>query len=402
MTVSQPTIIGIRFQPVGKVYHFDASSQRDLKLGDFVVVETTRGRQLGEVVQFVVDPPPPPDGTWKPIARRANPRDLILRQIMHKKEIEAMIHARARLAEVRIPGVKIAAAEFTFDGKRLSLLYSTENDGKVDLRSVRSAMQRLYPRAQVEMRPIGPRDVAKILGGMGACGLENRCCSAFLTEFSPISIKMAKEQGISLTPEEITGMCGRLRCCLVYEYEHYVAARKSLPKRNKRVVTPQGEGRVLNINPLKDTVYVELDTGVRQEYPRTDLQPWDELEALRRKAQAPCDKHAEGGCDCGKSAPPAVPAADDAYADYDLGGEALSEFYNPEDAGTTPPPPTRPHTARQHSPRPPSSQPDGTSDHAPRKSPPDERPRSEGRSRRNRSKRKPGGNPSGTPPAAAS
>jgi cell fate regulator YaaT (PSP1 superfamily) len=168
----------------------------------------------------------------------------VLRQLWQKKELEAMINCRAKLAEIKIPGVKVVAAEFSFDGSRLSFLYSTESESKVDLRKLQSAMQRLYVRSRVEMRQVGPRDVAKLLGGMGACGIDNRCCTMFLTEFSPISIKMAKEQGISLTPNEITGMCGRLRCCLIYEYEQYVEARKVLPKRNKRVVTPSGEGKV--------------------------------------------------------------------------------------------------------------------------------------------------------------
>ncbi len=297
----QPFIVGIRFQKVGKIYHFDASSCQDLQVGDFTVVETSRGRQLGEVVQIVQDPTPPPEGSWKPIHHRATPRDLVLRQIWQKKEIEAMVNCRAKMSELGIQGAKIVAAEFTFDGTRLSFLYSTEAEGKVDLRALRNAMQRTYPRSRVEMRQIGPRDVAKILGGMGACGLENRCCSMFLTEFSPISIKMAKEQGISLTPSEITGMCGRLRCCLVYEYEQYVAARKQLPKRGKRVVTPLGEGKVVDTYPLKQSVLVELEKGNREEFSQEDLQPWDELEALRRKSQQPCDKHEGGGCDCGKT-----------------------------------------------------------------------------------------------------
>jgi cell fate regulator YaaT (PSP1 superfamily) len=296
----QPNIVGIRFQKVGKVYHFDASICPEIRLGDHAVVETSRGRQLGEVVQLVEEPSPPPEGAWKPILRRATARDLVLRQMWQQKEVEAMINCRAKAAEVKLPGVKIVAAEFTFDGARLSFLFSTETEGKVDLKDLRASMQRLYPRSHVEMRQIGPRDVAKILGGMGACGLENRCCSLFLTEFSPISIKMAKEQGISLTPTEITGMCGRLRCCLVYEYEQYVEARKQLPKRNKRVITPQGEGKVIDVFPLKETVIVELDNGGQAEYTREDLQPWDELEALKQKAQAPCDKHEGGECDCGK------------------------------------------------------------------------------------------------------
>ena len=149
------------------------------------------------------------------------------------------------------------------------------------------------------------------LGGMGACGLETRCCTMFLTEFSPISIKMAKEQGISLTPTEITGMCGRLRCCLIYEYEAYVEARKTLPKRNKRVVTPSGEGKVWDVYPLKQTVIVELDSGTRVEVPQADLQPWDELEALRRKAQEPCGYHEGGACTCGRHGPQAAAEEDE-------------------------------------------------------------------------------------------
>jgi cell fate regulator YaaT (PSP1 superfamily) len=115
---------------------------------------------------------------------------------------------------------------------------------------------------------------------------------------------MAKEQGISLTPSEITGMCGRLRCCLIYEYEQYVAARKELPKRKKRVVTPNGEGVVVDIAPLSGMVTVQLEGEGRsafQTFHRDLLEPWDELEALRRKSEAPCDRHESGGCDCGKS-----------------------------------------------------------------------------------------------------
>jgi cell fate regulator YaaT (PSP1 superfamily) len=307
----EPFIVGIRFQKVGKIYHFDACEVPDIQVGDFAVVETSRGRQLGEIVQVVEEPTPPPEGTWKPIHHRATPRDLVLRQIWQKKEIEAMINCRAKAAELGIEGVKIVAAEFTFDGARLSFLYSTEAEGKIDLRNLRNAMQRTYPRSRVEMRQIGPRDVAKILGGMGACGLENRCCSMFLTEFSPISIKMAKEQGISLTPTEITGMCGRLRCCLIYEYQQYVAARKALPKRGKRVGTPEGEGKVIDQYPLKQTVLVELSNENRQEFELDQIQPLEELEALRKKSQEPCDRHENGECNCGKGDEPGQPPADD-------------------------------------------------------------------------------------------
>jgi cell fate regulator YaaT (PSP1 superfamily) len=114
---------------------------------------------------------------------------------------------------------------------------------------------------------------------------------------------MAKEQGVSLTPTEITGMCGRLRCCLVYEYEQYQDARKQLPKRGKRVLTPMGAGQVSDILVIKESVLVELDSGGIREFMRHEIQPWEELEALRKKSESTCDRHPEGGCSCGKSQP---------------------------------------------------------------------------------------------------
>src|SRR5512147_1999336 len=220
-----------------------------------------------------------------------------------------MINCRARASELKLEGVKIVAAEYNYDGSRLSFLFSTESEEKVDLKSLKRDMQNIYLTAHIELRQIGPRDVAKIIGGMGACGIETRCCSKFLTDFSPISIKMAKEQGISLTPSEITGMCGRLRCCLIYEYEQYVEARKQLPKRNKRVVTPKGEGKVMDVLPLSGKVIVAIENpeGERPTwitFDKEEIQPWEELEALRRKSEAPCDRHEGGGCSCGKSKKP--------------------------------------------------------------------------------------------------
>jgi len=284
----QPLVVGIRFADIGKSYHFNASSLPQIKVGDRVIVETSRGKQMGQVVQIVKNATPPSEG-WKPIERIATPRDLVLRRTWAQKEVEAMISCRERAAQLKLRGVKVVAAEYSFDGTRLTFMFSTETEDKADLKSLRHDMQKQYLPSQVEMRQIGPRDVAKMMGGMGACGLEARCCSKFLTEFSPISIKMAKEQGISLTPQEITGMCGRLRCCLVYEYEQYAAARKELPKRNKRVVTPMGEGKVVDVSPLLHTIRVELlGTGIR-EFQREEIEPWDELEALRRKSEQPCE-----------------------------------------------------------------------------------------------------------------
>ncbi|NOH02570.1 MAG: stage 0 sporulation protein [Chloroflexi bacterium] len=299
-------IIGVRFSKVGKVYHFDSSSAPDLRLGEHVIVDTSRGRHLGEVVEILAETPPQPDGGWKSVERRATPRDLLLQQSWRQKQTEAMINCRARAAELGLlDTIKVVAAEYNYDGSRLAFLFSTDIEEKVDLKSLRKDMAEIYPNTHIELRQIGPRDVAKILGGMGACGIETRCCSKFLTEFSPISIKMAKEQGISLTPEEITGMCGRLRCCLIYEYEQYVEARKTLPKRNKRVVTPKGEGKVVDVLPMSDkvTVLIEVEGERPQQFTflREEIQPWDELEALRRKSEAPCDRHENGGCTCGKA-----------------------------------------------------------------------------------------------------
>jgi len=298
----QPFIVGVRFQEIGKLYHFDASPIVDIQIGDRVIVDTARGRQLGEVIQFINNPNPSHENSLKQVERRATPRDLVLRQTWQHKEIEAMINCRERCVQLRLSDVKIIAAEFNFDGTRLCYLFNCENEEKVELKSLRQDMGKKYPGSQIEMRQIGPRDVAKALGGMGACGLEKRCCSKFLTEFSPISIKMAKEQGISLTPAEITGMCGRLRCCLVYEYENYLTARKELPKRGKRVITPQGEGKVHNVNPITMSIVVELPEIGKREYLREEVEPWDELEALRRKSQESCQTN-NSECNCEKTRP---------------------------------------------------------------------------------------------------
>jgi cell fate regulator YaaT (PSP1 superfamily) len=305
ITSMNPTIIGVRFTKIGKIYHFNSTAVPDVGVGEHVIVDTSRGKHLGEVVQRVQETPPQPEGGWKSVERRATPRDLLLQQSWQNKQTEAMINCRARASEIGLSDVKIITAEYNYDGSRLAFLFSTESEDKVDLKSLKKDMHDLYPNTHVEMRQIGPRDVAKLLGGMGACGIETRCCSKFLTDFSPISIKMAKEQGISLTPNEITGMCGRLRCCLIYEYEQYVEARKTLPKRNKRVVTPKGEGKVIDILPMSDKIMVLIESGTDRPqmmtFSREEVEPWDELEALRRKAQAPCDRHEGGGCTCGKA-----------------------------------------------------------------------------------------------------
>jgi cell fate regulator YaaT (PSP1 superfamily) len=291
-------IVGIRFQPLGKLYHFTFSDQHDLAVGDYVIVTTSRGREMGQIVQLVDRVHGNIKGTLKPIERRATPQDLVMSRFWQAREAEALVNCREKAVEIGLKGVKVTRAEFSYDGSRLSFLYSKEGNDKKSLEELRRRIQRTYRKSKVELREVGPRDVAKVIGGMGACGLEERCCSRFMTEFSPISIRMAKAQGISLNPQEITGMCGRLRCCLLYEFEQYTEARKKLPKKNKRVVTPLGEGKVVDVIPLKSVVIVALEDGIRSEFPLSDIHPYEELKAFEEKSKDPCKKQNGEDCDC--------------------------------------------------------------------------------------------------------
>jgi cell fate regulator YaaT (PSP1 superfamily) len=295
-------VAGVRFTKVGKLYHFLFDDFPDLQPADFVIVETVRGRQMGQIIGFTSEEP---GREYRSILRPATPRDLVLQQEWESKQDEALAKCQERATALGgHRDVKFLAARYNYDGSALTFLYSAED--KLELTKLGRDLQRVFV-AKVEMRQLGPRDVAKLLGGYGACGAD-RCCSTFLTDFSPVSIKMAKAQGISLSPSEITGMCGRLRCCLVYEYEQYVKARKLLPRRNKKVGTPFGEGKVIDIHPLRDAVTVWIEEVGRKMVTREELIPLEELRALEKKAKEPCDKHGEGECDCGK--PPGKRRAD--------------------------------------------------------------------------------------------
>jgi cell fate regulator YaaT (PSP1 superfamily) len=289
-------IVGIRFTKIGKLYHFDSTDHPTIVPGDYVIVETTRGRQMGQVMGFA---DMEDDREYKPILRKATPRDLTLKQAWEEREVGALITCREAAANHRdLDELKFVAAQYNYDGSTLTFLYTSNSDKKApNVNKLRSELNRKFRNTNVDLRQIGPRDVAKILGGYGACG-QPRCCSTFLTDFSPISIKMAKAQGVSLNPSEITGMCGRLRCCLLYEYEQYVEARKKLPKRKKRIGTPAGEGKVIDVHPLQDAVTVIIE-GERHTFQREELIPLDEWEALQKKAQEGCSKHEGGNCDCG-------------------------------------------------------------------------------------------------------
>ena len=295
-------VLAVSFMKVGKLYHFEYSDFPDIALYDHVIVETQKmGMQMGQVKAFRHHSELDRQEEARTLIRPATPADLLLNQQWKEKEIEALIECREQASKIGgFNGVKFVAAEYNFDGSFLTYLYSSEDDKEVNTRHLRSAMKK-HMRTQVEFRQIGPRDVAKVQEGFGACGIP-RCCSTFLTDFSMISINMAKAQGISLNPTEITGMCGRLRCCLIYEYEQYVEARKQLPRVRKRIGTPHGEGRVIEVHPMSDGVTVLVDEN-RHFVSREEIIPIKEWEALRDAAASPCSKNDAGGCDCGAKRP---------------------------------------------------------------------------------------------------
>ena len=300
ITTEKTNVVGIRFQKLGKLYHFQVRDNKDLDAGDHVIVETKRGQQLGQIIAFV-----PPSQAHRPkgmsyVQRRATPRDLVMKQVWETKELDALISCREAAARLKIKDAKFIKAEFSFDGSWITFHYATENKS-LNINLLKQSLNKAL-RTRVEMRHIGPRDVAKIMGGFGACGAP-RCCSTFLTEFSPISIRMAKEQGVSLSPQEITGMCGRLRCCLVFEFQQYVEAKKTLPRVGKRIDTPYGEGKVRDVRVLRDSVVVVID-GEWKEVFRHEFEPLDELNALKEKAAKGCGRHESGGCDCGRKSSP--------------------------------------------------------------------------------------------------
>lgn len=260
-----PVVVGIRFSSIGKSYYFDASAIEDLRLGDYLVVETSRGWQLGQLVQIVEDIEARKKMRYKPVDRLATPEDHKKKEVLDVKASEALELAHKIIINKNIKGVKVISAEFSFDEKVLSFLYATEKENRINFKSIISEIKEKYHIKKIDFHKIGPRDVAKYYCGMGACGLEMRCCARFLNKFEPISIRMAKTQGVSLTPSDITGMCNRLRCCLSYEYCNYVEALKGLPKKNKRVKTPLGIGKVKDVAPLRKTVFVALDDhGIRE------------------------------------------------------------------------------------------------------------------------------------------
>jgi len=260
-------IVGIRFKKAGRVYYFDPAGI-DLEVNDYVVVQTTRGLELGYVViaprQVLVNEVTTP---LKPVVRKAEPEDIRHAQELEEREEEALIECGRLIAELHLP-MKLLSAEYNLEGSRLTFYFSAEE--RVDFRElVRELINRF--KVRVELRQVGPRDKAKLIGGFGRCG-RPLCCMSFLNEFTPVSIKMAKEQSLPLNPMKISGCCGRLLCCLVYESEQYRAMKENLPKEGQRVSTAMGVATVVGSNPLKETVLVELESQVTVELPLSEIE----------------------------------------------------------------------------------------------------------------------------------
>jgi cell fate regulator YaaT (PSP1 superfamily) len=253
-----PTVVGVRFRSAGKLYHFDPGDLSCTRL-DRVVVETANGTEIGRVVTERMDKPDE-DVTLplRRILRKATSEDRE-RQAVNKARAEhAIALSRRRVAELGL-AMRPVDAEVAFDGSRITISFTA--DDRVDFRElVRGLAQEL--RTKIEMRQIGARDEAKALDGIGPCG-QQLCCTRWLTEFKPISIKMAKLQGLALNPGKLAGVCGRLKCCLRYEIENYAEGSKPLPRVGATVHTRDGEGRVVATSVLERKVSVLLDEGAK-------------------------------------------------------------------------------------------------------------------------------------------
>jgi cell fate regulator YaaT (PSP1 superfamily) len=256
--------VGVRFRPTGRIYEFDPGPLV-LVRDDRVLVETERGPTLGTVVV----PPRPRVGTrsLQRVIKKADSRDLAREDGNLQRERQ---HYGTALELVRRRGlsIKLVKAEAAFDGSKVTFCFA--GDERIDLRELGHELGDML-RTRVEMKQIGARDETKVTGGVGPCGRE-LCCSSWLQEFQPVSVKMAKEQGLSLNPSKLAGMCGRLKCCLRYEYQTYVEMRRALPGVGATVQSVKGDGTVVRQNVLRQTVLVRrTDDNVEVEATRDDL-----------------------------------------------------------------------------------------------------------------------------------
>lgn len=259
-------VVGVRFKKAGKIYYF-SPEDIDVQKGDQVIVETARGIEFGKVVigkkvvedQDVVFP-------LKRVVRFANEKDKTIVEENKHAAKEAFDVCHDKIAE-HILDMKLVNVEYTFDRNKV-LFYFTA-DGRIDFRELVKDLAAIF-RTRIELRQIGVRDEAKMLGGIGPCG-RILCCSSFLGDFEPVSIKMAKDQNLSLNPTKISGLCGRLMCCLKYENDNYETAKRLLPDIGKSIVTAHGKGRVTGLNILEHLVQIQLVDERIMEYTLDEL-----------------------------------------------------------------------------------------------------------------------------------
>ena len=249
-------IISIRFKEGGKQYYFNPNGEL-FRLGEGVIVETARGVEFGECTQENTEVDEMElTAPLRPVLRRATPEDQLTREKNKEKEARAFQICQEKIAEHGLE-MKLVEAEYSFEGNKVLFFFTAE--GRVDFRAlVKDLASAIH--ARIELRQIGVRDEAKMLGGLGICG-RPFCCSQFLEEFQPVSIKMAKTQNLSLNPTKISGTCGRLMCCLKYEQNVYEDAAKRMPKAESFVQTPDGPGNVKSVDLLRETVKVSLDSA---------------------------------------------------------------------------------------------------------------------------------------------
>lgn len=246
-------IVGVRFKEAGKIYYFDPGMYDNL-IDNFVIVETVRGIEFGKVVianrsvdsEDVVLP-------LKKVLRIATAKDKETVLSNEEKAKEAIGIGIKKIEEHRLE-MNLVDVEYTLDRNKIIFYFTA--DGRIDFRNLVKDLAAIF-RTRIELRQIGVRDEAKMLGGIGPCG-RMLCCSTFLGDFEPVSIKMAKDQNLSLNPAKISGLCGRLMCCLKYENEDYEEAKRELPDLGKTVTTSYGKGKVVNLNILERLIHIEI------------------------------------------------------------------------------------------------------------------------------------------------
>jgi cell fate regulator YaaT (PSP1 superfamily) len=255
-------IVGVRFKPAGKIYDFECGAYV-LSPGDPVIVETEQGLSLAAVASAPTMLEEAPEGrSYKKIYRLATTRDLEQQAKNAADEKAAHAYCRKCIKDLALK-MNLFAVEKSFDGNKLTFFFTA--DGRVDFRQLLKMLVKEFG-VRIEMRQVGIRNQAKLCGGLGRCGRE-LCCASYLEKFEPVSIRMAKEQGLSLNPTKISGQCGRLMCCLVYEYETYMQLKKDLPRIGTIVRTPNGPGKVIRHNVTCNRLGVRLEDGMEIEVP---------------------------------------------------------------------------------------------------------------------------------------